>query len=152
MKKFHKRAAVFLTAATLAGLPAGAFFYSSPGSLTVWADNVEVESSEESSPEDVDFSDESEAEILADPVEQAQEDAGNDVTETPEVGITFTEPEGWQTDTATVKIQVEDTKNTGACPELFLLTCRKQNFLPAPVRYLLLYPFHFLCFLVLLVQ
>ena len=44
MKKFHKRAAVFLTAATLAGLPAGAFFYSSPGSLTVWADNVEVES------------------------------------------------------------------------------------------------------------
>ena len=27
MKKFHKRAAVFLTAATLAGLPAGAFFY-----------------------------------------------------------------------------------------------------------------------------
>ena len=54
MKKFHKRAAVFLTAATLAGLPAGAFFYSSPGSLTVWADNVEVESSEESSPEDVD--------------------------------------------------------------------------------------------------
>ena len=57
MKKFHKRAAVFLTAATLAGLPAGAFFYSSPGSLTVWADNVEVESSEESSPEDVDFSD-----------------------------------------------------------------------------------------------
>ena len=39
MKKFHKRAAVFLTAATLAGLPAGAFFYSSPGSLTVWADN-----------------------------------------------------------------------------------------------------------------
>ena len=114
MKKFHKRAAVFLTAATLAGLPAGAFFYSSPGSLTVWADNVEVESSEESSPEDVDFSDESEAEILADPVEQAQEDAGNDVTETPEVGITFTEPEGWQTDTATVKIQVEDTKNTGA--------------------------------------
>ena len=50
MKKFHKRAAVFLTAATLAGLPAGAFFYSSPGSLTVWADNVEVESSEESSP------------------------------------------------------------------------------------------------------
>lgn len=31
MKKFHKRAAVFLTAATLAGLPAGAFFYSSPG-------------------------------------------------------------------------------------------------------------------------
>ena len=29
MKKFHKRAAVFLTAATLAGLPAGAFFYSS---------------------------------------------------------------------------------------------------------------------------
>lgn len=85
MKKFHKRAAVFLTAATLAGLPAGAFFYSSPGSLTVWADNVEVESSEESSPEDVDFSDESEAEILADPVEQAQEDAGNDVTETPEV-------------------------------------------------------------------
>lgn len=32
MKKFHKRAAVFLTAATLAGLPAGAFFYSSPGS------------------------------------------------------------------------------------------------------------------------
>ncbi len=42
MKKFHKRAAVFLTAATLAGLPAGAFFYSSPGSLTVWADNVEV--------------------------------------------------------------------------------------------------------------
>ena len=34
MKKFHKRAAVFLTAATLAGLPAGAFFYSSPGSLT----------------------------------------------------------------------------------------------------------------------
>ena len=38
MKKFHKRAAVFLTAATLAGLPAGAFFYSSPGSLTVWAD------------------------------------------------------------------------------------------------------------------
>ena len=112
MKKFHKRAAVFLTAATLAGLPAGAFFYSSPGSLTVWADNVEVESSEESSPEDV--SDGSEAEILADPVEQAQEDAGNDVTETPEVGITFTEPEGWQTDTATVKIQVEDTKNTGA--------------------------------------
>ena len=89
MKKFHKRAAVFLTAATLAGLPAGAFFYSSPGSLTVWADNVEVESSEESSPEDVDFSDGSEAEILADPVEQAQEDAGNDVTETPEVGITF---------------------------------------------------------------
>lgn len=74
MKKFHKRAAVFLTAATLAGLPAGAFFYSSPGSLTVWADNVEVESSEESSPEDVDFSDGSEAEILADPVEQAQED------------------------------------------------------------------------------
>ena len=72
MKKFHKRAAVFLTAATLAGLPAGAFFYSSPGSLTVWADNVEVESSEESSPEDVDFSDGSEAEILADPVEQAQ--------------------------------------------------------------------------------
>jgi len=63
MKKFHKRAAVFLTAATLAGLPAGAFFYSSPGSLTVWADNVEVESSEESSPEDVDFSDGSE-EIL----------------------------------------------------------------------------------------
>jgi len=62
MKKFHKRAAVFLTAATLAGLPAGAFFYSSPGSLTVWADNVEVESSEESSPEDVDFSDGSEAE------------------------------------------------------------------------------------------
>ena len=60
MKKFHKRAAVFLTAATLAGLPAGAFFYSSPGSLTVWADNVEVESSEESSPEDVDFSDGSE--------------------------------------------------------------------------------------------
>lgn len=114
MKKFHKRAAVFLTAATLAGLPAGAFFYSSPGSLTVWADNVEVESSEESSPEDVDFSDGSEAEIHADPVEQAQEDAGNDVTETPEVGITFTEPEGWQTDTATVKIQVEDTKNTGA--------------------------------------
>ena len=114
MKKFHKRAAVFLTAATLAGLPAGAFFYSSPGSLTVWADNVEVESSEESSPEDVDFSDGSEDEILADPVEQAQEDAGNDVTETPEVGITFTEPEGWQTDTATVKIQVEDTKNTGA--------------------------------------
>ena len=114
MKKFHKRAAVFLTAATLAGLPAGAFFYSSPGSLTVWADNVEVESSEESSPEDVDFSDGSEAEILADPVEQAQEDAGNDVTETPKVGITFTEPEGWQTDTATVKIQVEDTKNTGA--------------------------------------
>lgn len=113
MKKFHKRAAVFLTAATLAGLPAGAFFYSSPGSLIVWADNVEVESSEESSPEDVDFSDGSEAEILADPVEQAQEDAGNDVTETPEVGITFTEPEGWQTDTATVKIQVEDTKNTG---------------------------------------
>ena len=55
MKKFHKRAAVFLTAATLAGLPAGAFFYSSPGSLTVWADNVEVESSEESSSEDVDF-------------------------------------------------------------------------------------------------
>ena len=52
MKKFHKRAAVFLTAATLAGLPAGAFFYSSPGSLTVWADNVEVESSEESSPEE----------------------------------------------------------------------------------------------------
>ena len=50
MKKFHKRAAVFLTAATLAGLPAGAFFYSSPGSLTVWADNVEVESSEESNP------------------------------------------------------------------------------------------------------
>ena len=47
-------------------------------------------------------------------MEQAQEDAGNDVTETPEVGITFTEPEGWQTDTATVKIQVEDTKNTGA--------------------------------------
>ena len=46
-------------------------------------------------------------------MEQAQEDAGNDVTETPEVGITFTEPEGWQTDTATVKIQVEDTKNTG---------------------------------------
>ncbi len=43
MKKFHKRAAVFLTAATLAGLPAGAFFYSSPGSLTVWADNVEVD-------------------------------------------------------------------------------------------------------------
>ena len=114
MKKFHKRAAVFLTAATLAGLPAGAFFYSSPGSLTVWADNVEVESSEESSPEDVDFSDGSEVEIHADPVEQAQEDAGNDVTETPEVGITFTEPEGWQTDTATVKIQVEDTKNTGA--------------------------------------
>ena len=37
MKKFHKRAAVFLTAATLAGLPAGAFFYSSPGSLTVAA-------------------------------------------------------------------------------------------------------------------
>ena len=109
MKKFHKRAAVFLTAATLAGLPAGAFFYSSPGSLTVWADDVEVESSEESSPEDVDFSDGSEAEIHADPVEQA-----NDVTETPEVGITFTEPEGWQTDTATVKIQVEDTKNTGA--------------------------------------
>ena len=108
MKKFHKRAAVFLTAATLAGLPAGAFFYSSPGSLTVWADNVEVESSEESSPEDVDFSDGSEDEILADPVEQAQEDAGNDVTETPEVGITFTEPEGWQTDTATVKIQVEE--------------------------------------------
>ena len=107
MKKFHKRAAVFLTAATLAGLPAGAFFYSSPGSLTVWADNVEVESSEESSPEDVDFSDESEAEILADPVEQAQEDAGNDVTETPEVGITFTEPEGWQTDTATVKLIVK---------------------------------------------
>ena len=92
MKKFHKRAAVFLTAATLAGLPAGAFFCSSPGSLTVWADNVEVESSEESSPEDVDFSDGSEVEILADPVEQAQEDAGNDVTETPEVGITFTEP------------------------------------------------------------
>ena len=114
MKKFHKRAAVFLTAATLAGLPAGAFFYSSPGSLTVWADNVEVESSEESSPEDVDFSDGSEVEIHADLVEQAQEDAGNDVTETPEVGITFTEPEGWQTDTATVKIQVEDTKNTGA--------------------------------------
>ena len=114
MKKFHKRVAVFLTAATLAGLPAGAFFYSSPGSLTVWADNVEVESSEESSPEDVDFSDGSEVEIHADPVEQAQEDAGNDVTETPEVGITFTEPEGWQTDTATVKIQVEDTKNTGA--------------------------------------
>lgn len=114
MKKFHKRAAVFLTAATLAGLPVGAFFYSSPGSLTVWADNVEVESSEESSLEDVDFSDGSEAEIHADPVEQAQEDAGNDVTETPEVGITFTEPEGWQTDTATVKIQVEDTKNTGA--------------------------------------
>ena len=114
MKKFHKRAAVFLTAATLAGLPAGAFFYSSPGSLTVWADNVEVESLEESSPEDVDFSDGSEVEIHADPVEQAQEDAGNDVTETPEVGITFTEPEGWQTDTATVKIQVEDTKNTGA--------------------------------------
>ena len=82
MKKFHKRAAVFLTAATLAGLPAGAFFYSSPGSLTVWADNVEVESSEESSPEDVDFSDGSEVEIHADPVEQAQEDAGNDVTET----------------------------------------------------------------------
>ena len=74
MKKFHKRAAVFLTAATLAGLPAGAFFYSSPGSLTVWADNVEVEPSEESSPEDVDFSDGSEAEILADPVEQAQEE------------------------------------------------------------------------------
>ena len=113
-EEISKRAAVFLTAATLAGLPAGAFFYSSPGSLTVWADNVEVESSEESSPEDVDFSDESEAEILADPVEQAQEDAGNDVTETPKVGITFTEPEGWQTDTATVKIQVEDTKNTGA--------------------------------------
>ena len=64
MKKFHKRAAVFLTAATLAGLPAGAFFYSSPGSLTVWADNVEVESSEESSPEDVDFSDGSEVEII----------------------------------------------------------------------------------------
>ena len=83
MKKFHKRAAVFLTAATLAGLPAGAFFYSSPGSLTVWADNVEVESSEESSPEDVDFSDGSEVEIHANPVEQAQEDAGNDVTESP---------------------------------------------------------------------
>lgn len=33
MKKFHKRAAVFLTAATLAGLPAGAFFYSSPGRM-----------------------------------------------------------------------------------------------------------------------
>lgn len=114
MKKFHKRAAVFLTAATLAGLPAGAFFYSPPGSLTVWADNVEGESPEESRPEDVDFSDGSEAEILADPVEQAQEDAGNDVAETPEVGITFTEPEGWQTDTATVKIHVEDTKNTGA--------------------------------------
>lgn len=34
MKKFHKRAAVFLTAATLAGLPAGAFFYSSPGRIS----------------------------------------------------------------------------------------------------------------------
>ena len=63
---------------------------------------------EESSPEDVDFSDGSEAEILADPVEQAQEDAGNDVTETPEVGITFTEPEGWQTDTATVTMDKQN--------------------------------------------
>ena len=36
------------------------------------------------------------------------------MTEIPEVGITFREAEGWQTDTATVKIQVEDTKNTGA--------------------------------------
>ena len=106
MKKFHKRAAVFLTAATLAGLPAGAFFYSSPGSLTVWADNVEVESSEESSPEDVDFSDGSEVEIHADPVEQAQEDAGNDVTETPEVGITFTEPEGWLVDRTGIRTSV----------------------------------------------
>ena len=77
-------------------------------------DGANQEYSIEERRNDVDFSDESEAEILADPVEQAQEDAGNDVTETPEVGITFTEPEGWQTDTATVKIQVEDTKNTGA--------------------------------------
>jgi len=39
MKKFHKRAAVFLTAATLAGLPAGAFFYSSPGTIIAAAKN-----------------------------------------------------------------------------------------------------------------
>ena len=82
MKKFHKRAAVFLTAATLAGLPAGAFFYSSPGSLTVWADNVEVESSEESSPEDVDFSDGSEVEIHADPVDAGFFTECNDLFQT----------------------------------------------------------------------
>lgn len=51
-----------------------------------------MESSEESSPEDVDFSDGSEVEIHADPVEQAQEDAGNDVTETPEVGLPLQNP------------------------------------------------------------
>ena len=60
------------------------------------------------------FSDGSEAEILADPVEQAQEDAGNDMTETPEVGITFTEPKAGRQIRQPSKIQVEDTKNTGA--------------------------------------
>ena len=47
MKKFHKRAAVFLTAATLAGLPAGAFFYSSPGNTSFDYEEDEDDDEEE---------------------------------------------------------------------------------------------------------
>lgn len=99
MKKIHKRVAALLFAVVITGLPVGTAFFYPSGSMTVWAEAAEdvKEISSEVQPENT-----------------VSEEAATDAqAEQPEVQITISTPEGWQSDKARAGIRVEDVRNTG---------------------------------------
>lgn len=99
MKKIHKKAAALVFAAAMAGLPMGTAL-GSLGTMTVWAEEAEGAKAPSETQEEMQ-------------TETQEETVAETAAEQPEVQITFTTPEGWQAEKATVGIQVEDTKNTG---------------------------------------
>lgn len=99
MKKIHKKAAALVFAAAMAGLPMGTAL-GSLGTMTVWAEEAEGAKAPSETQEEMQ-------------TETQEETVAETTAEQPEVQITFTTPEGWQAEKATVGIQVEDTKNTG---------------------------------------
>ena len=99
MKKIHKKAAALVFAAAMAGLPMGTAL-GSLGTMSVWAEEAEGAKAPSETQEEMQ-------------TETQEETVAETTAEQPEVQITFTTPEGWQAEKATVGIQVEDTKNTG---------------------------------------
>lgn len=97
MKQIHKRVAALLLAAALTGLPVGASLLSPLGSQVVWAKGGETETEKTTKEQETE------------PAQTESETA----KEQPEVKITISVPEGWQSKKVQAGIQVEDTKNTG---------------------------------------
>lgn len=138
MKEIHKKAAAVLFAAAMTGLSAGTAFTGLPGSMTVWAEEAELETETPAeTQEETQPSEQTEAvteekttqKTLEEVPEEIQEEATENPqadstleTETaeeqpeiqPEIQITLTSPEGWQTEKTAIGIRIEDVKNTGS--------------------------------------